>query len=111
MMWVQVRHPYLVQSSCRVLTEQTPSSMGHCSMCRVIDFKKYRERRRSNPHRPPKTEQSDTGSIQIHRRHDGSRVATMSGIYADDYPYVIEALADLAAKLAIALRLSTQRNS
>ena len=75
-------------------------------MSRVIDFTKYRVNRRTSGGCPNNTDSTISGSIHIHRRVDGSRFASLSGVYEDDYPYAIEALTDYASKLSAKLRLS-----
>lgn len=74
-------------------------------MCRVIDFTKFRVNQRLGAGGPSHADHPTCGSIHIQRRIDGSRSASMTGVFADDYPYAIEALADFTSKLAAALRL------
>lgn len=71
-------------------------------MGRVIDFAKYR---RGCAKQAPATKTTDdTGSILIVRRADGTRSVTLEGLYADDPPYAIEALAEVIGSLTTTLR-------
>lgn len=71
-------------------------------MGRVINLAAYARRPRAAAAPSPgiSTTGDETGSIHIFRRPDGSRAITLKGVYAEDQPYAIEALADVISQLA-----------
>lgn len=71
-------------------------------MGRVIDFAKHR--RVCAKQAPIKETTDDTGTILIVRRADGTRSVTLEGLYAEDPPYAIEALAEVIGSLTTTLR-------
>lgn len=77
-------------------------------MGRVIELAAYAHRRRATSVCDTgfaETEE-ESGSIHILRRPDGSRSVTVRGVYAEDHPYAIEALADAISQIAVHMRRS-----
>jgi hypothetical protein len=75
-------------------------------MGRVIQLAAYAHRRRAASVCDTASDETDeeSGSIHVLRRPDGSRSVTLRGIYAQDHPYAIEALADAISQIASHMR-------